>query len=358
MVNKRLEFYNLGVLVDDVWLSGTQSVNTPSELTVNALPDNGRIQSSKVIHDPSAPITITISRLITDISAPFYTPASLVDYASTFLLANQNIGLSGWDSLKEYKIEIVYGQDDEPYLGEASTTYYALETFNYCLLTGVQYEFAPKEAVVETLTFETRNSSTVNSGLYSTLALPTFPEMATPLTADKLDLVNTIVPNTVSTVFDNGYNAAEGRDAEHGKYALTGLSLSLNIEYGNYADKGRPRGSVDATKQNYYRFVSDTTVETTFAGLARKEGVDQSVNDTNYNPFATPDEEIKVVASLGSNYYVWDLGSKNFLTGVDESMASTPNTRGEYTLSYSNRRHDFVPYINSSILTLTQTGTY
>ena len=81
-------------------------------------------------------------------------------------------------------------------------------------------------------------------------------------------------------------------------------------------------------------------------------------NAINYNPFATPDEEIKVVASLGSNYYVWDLGSKNFLTGVDESMASTPNTRGEYTLSYSNRRHDFVPYINSSILTLTQTGTY
>jgi len=358
MVNKRLEFYNLGVLVDDVWLSGTQSVDTPSEPNVNVLPDKGRIQSSKVIHDPSTPINISVSRLITDIAQPFYTPASLASYATSFLLANQNIGLSGWDSLKEYKIEIVYGQDDESYLGETSTTYASLETFNHCLLTGISYEFTPKEIVRETLTFETRNSSTTNGGLYSSLALPSLPETAIGLVSDKLDMINSVFPDIATTVFDNGFNAEQGRDGEHGKYALTGLNLSLNIDYGDLPDRGRPRGSVDSTKQNLYRFVSNTNIEASFTGLARKETVDQAVSDANYNTFATPDEEIKVVALLGSNYYVWDLGSKNFLTGVERSMASTPDTRGEYTLSFSNRRHDFVPYVNSSILTLTQTGTY
>jgi hypothetical protein len=358
MVNKRLISRCLGVFVDDVWSSGVQSVETPTTISVTPILDKGRIQVSKVLHNPRAPIEITITRVLSDLSPPFYMPGTLTNYATSFLLANTNIGMSGWDALKEYDIKVVYGQDNESYLGQTSSSYLSLESFDNCLLSGVSYEFQPTGITTETINLVTHNSSSTGSGLYSSLALPALPETANIFRGRDLDMVNSVFPDIVGTIFDNGFNAAEGRDAEHGKYALTGINLSLSIEYGDLPDRGRPRGSVDATKQNLYKFVSNTVINASFTGIARQEGVDQIVTDSNYNSFATPDEQIKIVGRLGSNYYVWDLGSNNFISSIEESLASTPDTAGEYTLGFSNRRSDFVPYINSSILTLTQSGTY
>lgn len=356
MVNKRLIYPAMGVLVDDVWLSGVQSTETPHSISTNKISDNGRIQSKWVGHSPVDQLEISITRLIGDLSQPFYVPADLSTYNSTFLLANTNIGLSGWDSLKEYKIQVVYGQDDEQYLGYSSTTYESLETFQYCLLTGLSYNIVPNGQVQEVVTLRTKTSSVTNGGLYSGLALPSFPEAANLLRGYNVDLVNTIVPDVVSNLFDNGYNAAEGSNAEDGKYALTGIELSLNIEYGEVPDKGRPRGSVDASKQNLYTYISGTSVQSVFTGLARQESFAQTVSDAYHNPLLQPDEQIKIVSQLGTDYYVWDLGNENYTVDVTENLPSASSSNGEYSVTLNNSRHDFVPYVNTSILTLTQSG--
>ena len=357
MPNKQFKPYCMGVLIDDVWLSGVQEFSAPFEFGVREYNDTGRIQISKIYANPSGDLEITIRRVIGDGSL-FYQPASLSTYASTFSLANANLGISGEDGFKEFKVQMVYGDENDAYLGASASNYISLDTYEYCLLTGLSYSIETKGPIVETIRLTTRNQTSTSNGALAGLALPSFPQVGNILMPHHIDLTNSVFPSLINTIYDNGWNALYGRDAEHGKYALQNIELNFEIEYGELTDKGRPRGSVTPSQQNRWRFVSNTSVECNISGYARQADIDKAVDDTAVFPSPDPADQIKIVAQLDSNYYVWDLGSKNFATNISRDLGGTPDTVAEFGLTFANRRHDFVPYVNSSILTLTQSGTY
>lgn len=358
MPNKQFKPYALGVLVDDVWLSGVQEFSAPYNFSTRGYSDKGRIQVSKVQADPKGNLDITIRRLIGD-GKFFYQPSDLSSYASSFLLANSNLGLSGEDGFKEFKVQMVYGDENDSYLGASASNYVSLDTYEYCLLQELSYSITPKGIITETIRLTTRNQTTTSGGALAGLALPSFPEVGNILKSEHVDLINSTFPTIIDTIYDNGWNTLYGRDSEHGKYALQNIELSFTIEYGELGDRGRPRGSVTPSQQNRWRYVSNTSVECSISGFARQGDIDKAVDDKVFMT-ASPDpsDQIKIVAQLGSNYYVWDLGSKNFVTNLTRDLGGTPDTVAEFGLTFSNRRHDFIPYVNSSILTLTQSGTY
>jgi hypothetical protein len=358
MPNTTQKHNSLGVFIDDVWLSGVQSFERSHSIESNSPSDTGRIQSTNVFINAGGDINISLSRVIGDIAPFFYQPASLSSYDSTFLLANTNIGLSGWDVLKEYKVQLVWGDDNDAYLGANAANYVSLDTFEYCLLSGLSYSISNQGVVIETVTLTTRNQTTTHDSLLSALSLPSFPELIAPIKSEHIDLISSVFPSVIDTVFDNGWNALNGRDSEHGKYALTAIELSLEIEYSDFTDTGRPRGSVTPSTQNKWRYIANTNVTCSISGLARQSDFDKAVTDQNFSTYPSPDYQLKIVALLGSNYHVWDLGSKNFITSYEAPAGNTPDGQAEFSMTFTNRRHDFVPYINSSILTLTQSGTY
>jgi hypothetical protein len=358
MANTIQRYNALGVLIDDTWLSGVQSVERPTSIENSSPNDTGRIQSSNVFISPNNNIDITITRVIGDIAQFFYQPASLTNYASTFLLANSNIGMSSWDSLKEYKVQVIWGSDDDAYLGANASNYVSLDTFEYCLLTGISYSISDRGIINETVNLTTRNQTVTSDSSLGALSLPSFPETLNPLRSHNIEIGSCVFPTILTSIFDNSWNDTNGRDSEHGKYALTSIEMTLSIDYGELSDQGRPRGSVTASEQNKWRFVSNTTVECAITGIARQSDFTKAVSDENFSTYPSPDYQLKIVGLLGTDYYVWDFGSKNFISSYTTPLATAPDGRSEFSMTFSNRRHDFVPYVNSSVLNLIQSGTY
>lgn len=359
MTNNFLQSYVLGVLIDDVWLSGVQSVSINRDKSINKVRDIGRVQSRLNVESPRKTTEIIITRNIGDVAPPFYVPGDLSNYNSTFLLSNSNIGLSGWDSIKEFKFQLVFGNEGESYLGETSANYLHMDQASYCVLSRISYSISTTGFLIEEIALLTNTIDKMGSGAYSSLALPSFPESANLINRGDLDLTNSVFPNQVATILDNGWNAAFGKDSSHGKYLIQSLDFSCEIEYSELTDYGKPRGSDTASEQNLYRFVSNVNVSCGITGLGRKSTeIDDIVSDVqDMTTVYQPDEQIKLVFNNGTNYTVFDLGSANFISAIDEGYAEAQSGLTEYTLQYFNNRCDFVPYVSNTVLTLTQSGT-
>ena len=70
--------------------------------------------------------------------------------------------------------------------------------------------------------------------------------------------------------------------------------------------------------------------------------------------FPTPDRQIV----LKFDNIIFDLGSKNYCTGIGFSGGDTGGGNVEMSFSYTNDNNDYMPYTNASIVTKTQSTIY
>tara|TARA_R110000824_G_scaffold97880_1_gene233631 strand:- start:102 stop:1160 length:1059 start_codon:yes stop_codon:yes gene_type:complete len=349
--NNRIFYACQAVYVDGTYLQNVQAVGIDYSADATGISDTGRSQQQRSIYSKPE-ISISIQREVNTTALPFYTPASVTNYANAYILKNGNLGTSGWDSsslLKEYAIEVAYGSDDMS--GNIEST-----TLRHCLLTEVSYEISVDGRMTENLSFVTRNLIKTGSA-----AAP----IATPLSGTvfqrrHLDVENEdfILPSEVKSVVDVENDA--GDDVAR---AVQSISINATFDYGEMTDVGKWRGSNQTslpTEQNKWRYITTPIGITCEITAVVRKSIEQNIliKDTNFmGDFPTPNREIKIVMGHESSKFVIDLGKRNYLTGVSFSGGDVGGGNVEATFSYANTNNDFVPYKGTPV-TLTQSTKY
>jgi hypothetical protein len=357
--NDRIFYACQAVYVDGTYLQNVQAVGIDYSADATGISDTGRTQQQRSLYSKPE-ITISIQREVSTAALPFYTPASVTSYANAYILKNGNLGTSGWDSsslLKEYSIEVAYGEDDLS--GNLEST-----TLNHCLLTEVSYAISVDGRMTENLSFVTRNLIKTGSAA-ATIATPL---TGTILKRQDLDVENEefILPSEVKSVVDVENDA--GDDVAR---AVQSISINATFDYGEMTDVGKWRGSNQTslpTEQNKWRYITTPIGITCEITATIRKSIQQNIliDDTNFmGDFPTPNREIKIVMGPIPNvsdpsaptWFVIDLGKKNYLTGISFSGGGAGGGNVEATFSYANTNNDFVPY-KGTIVTLTQSTKY
>jgi hypothetical protein len=355
--NDRIFYACQAVYVDGTYLQNVQAVGIDYSADATGISDTGRSQQQRSFYSKPE-ITISIQREVSTTSLPFYAPASVTSYENAYILKNGNLGASGWDSsclLKEYAIEVAYGEDDLS--GNIEST-----TLKYCLLTEVSYETSVDGKLTENLSFVTRNL--IKSG--SAAATIATPLSGTLLKRGDLDMENAhfILPSEVKSVVD-----LEDDDGVITARALQSISVNASFGYGEMTDVGKWRGSnqdpaSSPTEQNKWRYITAPIGITCEITAVIRKSIQQNIliTDRNFMPVGdspVPNREIKIVIGKGEpdDKFVIDLGKKNYLTGISFSGGDVGGGNTEATFSYTNTNNDFVPYRGTPI-TLTQSTIY
>ena len=130
------------------------------------------------------------------------------------------------------------------------------------------------------------------------------------------------------------------------------------IDYLELNDVGVWRGAEDAGEDNRWKFVSvPISVTSSFTGISRS--IYPLDNHEFHDEKYPATRSIKIVAFAdGANYYVWDLGTKNYLTNIGVSGGDTGGGNVELTLSYQNDQSDIVIAKDSTVHSITYNGPY
>ena len=329
MTDKRVFYACQAVYLDGAFLKNVQAVGLDYANSTESLVDKGRGSQSantNFLFYNKPEVTVTIEKQL-DINDNFTFRCT-----DGKLLTSTGVGNSGWDGgLKEYKIEIAYGDDD--YTGGSNTDSI---TMKYCLLSEVSYSLSVDGKFTESLTFITNNIvregsaagslATAQSG--SLITRQHFGVATLPITGDK---------NEAKNFFADGSSDA----------ALQSFSVSASFEYAELSDRGRWKGSDegnDPTKQNYWKYVTppvsiscDATAIVTKS--LQREILIRDSNLMETTSYPVPDRAVKFTLgnSSGGTYdKEIDLGSKNYCTGIGLSGGDTGGGNVEATISYEN----------------------
>lgn len=329
MTDKRVFYACQAVYLDGSFLKNVQAVGLDYANSTESLVDRGRGSQSantNFLFYNKPEVTVTIEKQL-DINDSFTFRCT-----DGKLLTSTGVGNSGWDGgLKEYEIEIAYGDDD--YTGGSNTDSI---TMKYCLLSEVSYSLSVDGRFTESLTFITNNIvregsaagslATAQSG--SLITRQHFGVATLPITGDK---------NEAKNFFADGSSDA----------ALQSFSVSASFDYAELSDRGRWKGSDegnDPTKQNYWKYVTppvsiscDATAIVTKS--LQREILIRDSNLMETTSYPVPDRAVKFTLgnSSGGTYdKEIDLGSKNYCTGIGLSGGDTGGGNVEATISYEN----------------------
>ena len=341
---------------DSAYLTGVQSVGVDGEFPSTTLTDFGRFQKQYKFENRQKEFTINIERVISKGEQTFYKVASYSsEYTTTHLLHQSNLGCQGeLDSndqcLKNYDIFLIYGDDETSLIGDSSTLKNVV--YRNCLLTNLSYSMSVDGYITESISLTSRKAE-YNVG--GTPALPSSPQDGSVIRRQDVDMSQTILPEEALDIFKN-----DVPDSFMGKniYGLQSIDISLTIDYSELNDIGIWRGYDNGDDINKWRFVNlPVGISCSFTGISRSLYPRESIGVDA--PEFEKNKTIKIVAnSSGSDYYVWDLGGRNYLNDVGISNGSTDGGNVELTLSYQNDYSELVIAKGSSIYNITSNAIY
>jgi hypothetical protein len=147
---------------------------------------------------------------------------------------------------------------------------------------------------------------------------------------------------------------------------INSISIEIGIEYSELSDVGKWRGLDDQGKQNLWKYVTlPVQVTSSFSGTLRQPlpktsaqfpaGTYLPNTDTTFSAangeesaknWDRVNRQIRLVAKMPTypspNYFVWDLGARNYLTGFSYDGGGTDGGNLEATMSYQNDSSDVV----------------
>tara|TARA_A100001201_G_scaffold33089_1_gene35644 strand:- start:162 stop:1253 length:1092 start_codon:yes stop_codon:yes gene_type:complete len=341
---KRIFYACQGVFIDGSELQNVQSVGVNYSAEAESISDQGRQQQFRSLY-AKPEVEITIERNLNHGFTPFYAATTPSTYVGGFLLADGNLGMCGWDgssNLKEYKVELVYMDDQDTSARVANIQY------KYCLITNISYSFQVGGPATESITLKTHNL--VREGT-ATVPVTGGTDSGTNIKRQAYikpsdeDANSTVIPTELSSIITNDEHSG----------LIQSIEASLDISYEELSDQGTWRGANQTTnpsEQNKWKYVSDVDIETSItANLTKSIQQDILMKDTNFmGTFPKPDREIKLAFTNGaSNFFVLDLGKRNYLTSISWSGGDTGggNVTGAFT--YKNDMKEFVPYVHSAV---------
>jgi|TARA_R110000822_G_scaffold75046_1_gene180362 hypothetical protein len=383
---------------DSTFLTGVQSVGVSSDNPSSSLVDVGRFQR-KYHYYSQQQFEITIERVITETENFFYhvDPSSYVateaGYRDCHILKDDNIGCQGSTnpnskSIRNFDITILYGSDQFNRLGSENHTTPSSSnpdknkvfqvTYRNCLVTSINYNMSVGTPITEVITLITKGATYNENITASAYTLPAAEtaQSANLLKAYDLDLLNTgpdwgirysVLPEEVIRMFKaqnvSGDTQSEGAPGTlQDILGLSSISIDTSIDYSEITDVGKWRGSIDQGLQNLWRHVVlPVQVTASFTGTLRqpfpRRGSPASYLPNTDTTFSAADgntsskdwqyvnREIKLVAkkfTATPNFFVWDLGKKNYLTNFSYTGGDTGGGNLEGTMSYQNDTSDIV----------------
>jgi len=380
---------------DSTFLTGVQSIGVSSDNPSASLLDVGRFQR-KYHYYGKQQFEITIDRVLDKSDNFFYSVdpssyvASATGYQDCHILNDDNIGCQGETnsddkSLRNFDITILYGPDKFDRLGsENHTTPVSSDpdkndvfqvTYRNCLITSINYTMNIGEPIRESITLITR-AATYNEVTATdsyTLPAASAAQSGNILKHSDLDILlagtQSVLPEEVERMFkaqnSSGSIDTLGNPAKE-ILGLNSISIDTAIDYSEIADIGKWRGSDVQGEQNLWRYVVlPVQVTASFTGTLRQPlprrsspasylpNTDTTFSKADGVDSATPrdlwhqvDREIKIVAPAESldpvQYFVWDLGKKNYLTNFSYDGGGTDGGNLEGTISYQNDVSDMV----------------
>ncbi len=337
-----------GVFIDGSELKNVQSVGVNYSAEAEGVSDQGRQQQFRSLY-AKPEVEITIERNLNHGFTPFYAATTPSTYEGGFLLADGNLGLCGWDgssNLKEYKVELVYMDDQDTSARVANIQY------KYCLITNISYSFQVGGPATESITLKTNNlirEGTATVPVTGGTDSGTNIKRQAYIKPEGAGTNSTVIPTELSSIItkDTGIGSHNG--------LIQSIEASMDVSYEELSDQGNWRGANQTTnpsEQNKWKYVSDIDIEASItANLTKSIQQDILMKDTNFMAaFPKPDREIKLAFTNGaSNFFVLDLGKRNYLTSISWSGGDTGggNVTGAFT--YKNDMKEFVPYVHSAV---------
>ena len=366
---------------DSTFLTGVQSVGVSSDNPSASLLDVGRFQRRYHYYGKQQ-FEITIDRVIDKSDNFFYSidassyVASSTGYKQCHILNPDNIGCQGQTdpnskSLRNFDITILYGQDNQDLLDTSSALFQV--TYRNCLVTSISYSMSIGEPIRESITLITRGATYNEVTATSSYTLPTSAQSGNILKYYDLDILDSTTESTLPEEVERMFkaqNSSGGTDTLGSPakeiLGLNSISIDTTIDYSEITDIGKWRGSDDQGEQNLWRYVVlPVQVTASFTGTLRQplprrsspasylpntdttfskaDGVDTTVPKDLWHQV---DREIKIVAPAESltpvQYFVWDLGKKNYLTNFSYDGGGTDGGNLDGTISYQNDASDIV----------------
>lgn len=365
---------------DSTFLTGVQSIGVSSDNPSASLLDVGRFQR-KYHYYGKQQFEITIDRVIDKSDNFFYSVdassyiASSTGYKNCHILNDDNIGCQGETnpsskSIRNFDITILYGQDNQDLLDTSSALFQV--TYRNCLITSISYSMSIGEPIRESITLTTRGATYNEVTATNSYALPTTAQTGNILKYYDLDILDPLpkstLPEEVERMF-KAQNSSGKTDTLESKeiLGLNSISIDTTIDYSEITDVGKWRGSDDQGEQNLWRYVVlPVQVTASFTGTLRQP-LPRRSSPTSYLPntdttfskadgvddtgspkdlWHQVDREIRIVAPAESlspvQYFVWDLGKRNYLTNFSYDGGGTDGGNLEGTISYQNDVSDIV----------------
>ena len=329
------------VFIDGTYLQNVQSVGVDYSADAELISDTGRSQGFGSRYNKPE-VTITIERHLRSGDTPFYTTGTS-GYTDSYALKTGNLGLNGWEGRKQHEVGLTYSSD-ETISGSVDSV-----KFEYCLITELSYSFSVDGIFTESITLVTNNMTKQSAG-----SVPAAGDSGTLMKKQNFDIVNSVFPTEVDAAIKTVEDGVNVR-------LVQSINISLSVSYSELADTGYWRGSNQGnnpSEQNKYKYI-ETPLEVTceITALARKS-IQQDIlisdnNDIFMASFPEPDRSI----ILKFDNIIFDLGSKNFCTGVGFSGGDTGGGNVEMSFSYTNNNNDYMPYTNASIVSKAQGTT-
>ena len=388
---------NSGDPTSATFLDGVQSVGVSHDNPSNSLVDIGRHQR-KYTQYQQPTIDITLERVINKGSDFFYkvTPDQYTNYQNSHLLHANNFGSKGAKDnnnkvLRNYDLTIIYTQDSFNSIDQGTDVISV--TYLNCLITSINYTIGI-DGVRESISLTTKNLKYNDD--YSSIiqyTIPTLPQDGNILKRQDFDLTesdttstqygNSKLPTEAKELFNFDTPVLEGSPEQLQVLGIQSISIDVSMDYTRLTDVGNWRGS-EANKeheQNRWTILNlPVSVTCSFTGVLRQSmpyynflhgnlnrvrNVDniytKSLGQGNSTDWQEADREIKIIA-LGSStpqdYFIWDLGKKNYLTSIEYSGGDAGGDNVEGTLNYANQYSDFVVTKNEVVQDLTNTGPY
>jgi len=378
------------------YLDGVQAVGVSSNNPANSLVDIGRHQRKYTQYGQQT-IEITLERVINKGSNFFYfvSAGQYTTYQDSHFLHANNFGSKGAADdggkvLRNYDITILYGPDGFSRLGsgplaDADKDNVISVSYLNCLITSINYSLGV-DGIRESISLTTKNLKFNDDYADITqYTLPSFPESGNIIKRSDFDLTQssygqTKLPTEIKQLFNFDTPVEESGLQVLG---IQSVNIDVSVDYTTLADVGIWRGSENTKEyeQNRWTIVNlPISITCSFTGTLRQSmpyynflnsgenkvrNVDniytKSLADGTSTDWQEADREIKLVAlgaSSPQDYFVWDLGKKNYLSSIEYNGGGEDGSNVEATINYTNQYSDFVVTKTSTVLDLTNNGPY
>lgn len=338
------------------YLDGVQSVGVSTTNESTSIVDVGRFQRRFRFENKNRSHEISISRVIPRGGQLFYYDESgSTIYQNCHILADANIGCQGSDTytdnsgLKNYDIVIVYGEDNVSLIKNSSSL--TKVAYKNCLLTNISYSIGVDE-ITETITLV---SNIVKYDEGDTGSLPSTAQNGDILKRQHIRMISTTLPEEANQIFK--LNSELVLDSKN-VFGLQSIDIDATIDYTELNDTGIWRGSDDEQDVNLWKFVNvPISITCSLVGIIRSTYLYEDI--LRLDKTFDENKQIKIVAdALNNQYFVWDLGTKNYLDNISTSGGDTSGGNVELTLSYKNDYSDLVQYKGATIRSISNNGPY